>query len=119
MEMRSAKEIIKEIEATRQQIGSVSMIIDGAQVHYVIESIVESLQVIVELFMITKNTEPNDWDNEFGSQADSLKTARELGFTAISTIKTFISALPDNLKDFDKKLTPDKFDVIESFFKEN
>src|ERR1017187_3358307 len=116
MEMRSAKEIMQEIEETRKQIGTVSMFLDGAQVHVMIESLVEALKVVAELLIVSKNTEPDDWPDTFGSQEDSVKSARELGFTTISTIKIFMEALPENLRDFDKKITPDSLNLIESFF---
>jgi len=119
MEIRSAKDILQEVEETRKQIGTVSMIIDGAQVHVIVESLIEALKVIAELLIVSKNTESNEWPAEFGSQEDSVKSAHELGFTTISTIRTFMEALPDNLRDFDKKITPETLDLIENFFRRN
>lgn len=117
MEIRSPEEILQEIEETRQQIGTVSMILDGAQVHVIIEGLVEALKVIAELLIVSKNTESDEWPAAAGSQENSIKSARELGFTTISTIKIFMEALPDNLRDFDKKITPDTLNLIENFFK--
>jgi hypothetical protein len=114
---KSVEKIMEEIELTRQQIGSVNMILDGAQVHVMVESLVEALKVIAELFVTCKATSPRDWNNVLGSQEDSLKSARELGLTTISTLKTFMEALPDNLRDFEKKITPELLDVIESYFR--
>jgi hypothetical protein len=113
---KTANEIIAEIESTREQIGTASMILDGAQVHFIVESMVISLQTIAELLAMTKITDSDSWDNEYGTQEETLKSAKELGLTAISTIKTFVAALPQNLKDFDKKITPEVLDLIEGFF---
>jgi hypothetical protein len=117
-EIRSAEAILQEVESTRQQIGSLTMLVDGAQVHFMMESLVEALKVCAELYVICKNTPADEWNNNIGSQADNLKTARELCLTGLSTIKTYVEALPDNLKDFDKNITPDKLDAIETLFKE-
>ena len=119
MKIKSAREIIQEIEATRQQIGSVSMVLDGAQVHYMFESMIESLKTIAELLSVSKETDPSNWNDAYGDQEDSLESAYELGLTAISTIKMFAAALPNNLRDFDEAITPEKLDFIESYFKKN
>lgn len=117
---KTAKEVIEAINKTRQQIGTISMALDGAQTHFILESLVVSLKTVAELLYTCKDTDPDDWDSSiYGSQADSLKSALELGRTAISSIKTFVYALPDNLRDYDSSITPELLDTIENYFMEH
>ena len=117
MEDLTAKEVLQQIEEARQEFGSITMILDGAQVHFVVETIIEGLKTTALTLLSAKEANPITWnDRNYGTIPETIKVCKELGLTGITVLKTLLEALPDNLKLSDS-LGMQQLDTVENIFR--
>jgi hypothetical protein len=117
MEDLTAKEVLQQIEEARQEFGSITMILDGAQVHFVAETILEGLKTTALTLLSAKGANPITWnDRNYGTIPETIKAYKELGLTGITVLKTLLEALPDNLKLSDS-LSMQQLDTVENIFR--
>lgn len=114
---KSAVEVLEELKEARQHKEDLTITVDGAEVHMIVESLLENLESNVLWFLDTKGTNPDKWESDFGTQSEVLETSREIGLTILSVAKNFIGALPQglNLAKVDANLFP----TIEKILTEN
>jgi hypothetical protein len=117
MAIKTSKDVLEEIKEARQHLESVTMILDGAQAHFIIESLAKGLEIIACTFVEVLQIPPSQWNDEYGNRSDTIEASRELGLTAISAIKVVVEALPDEIKLLKVELGP--LAKIEKIFKEN
>lgn len=106
MAIKTAKEVLKEIEEARQHLESLTMVLDGAQAKFIVESMLMGLQATALAYVETRGQDSFEWNNEYGSRSEVCETSRELGLTAISAIRTFVEALPNELTLMNVNLIP-------------
>jgi len=114
---KTATEVMQEIKEARQHFGTVNMIIDAAQVHFVLESLLESVKSLAIALIGAKTSNPVNWgDSQYGTPEEVFKVSKELGLTGFSLLKTFLEALPDSIKEYENGLTVEKIDQLEALF---
>jgi hypothetical protein len=115
MVFKTAAEILEEMVEARKHMESMTIVLDGAEAHFIIESMADSLQKIALSFIEINNTNDSSWnDPEYGSRSEAIEVARELGLTAVSAMKTFVGSLPDEINSFKVQLEP--LDTIAKMF---